>query len=255
MRSAVHVLVVGLILVVSGGLVVVMTAKAREAGGRMQCRNNLRLVGLSLHNYQDCERAFPQAAMPHPGLAPEKRLSWIVAIVPYVESNTLYSKMHKDKPWDAEENRFAALLPYRILHCPAYPERPPVSTLEPTHYVGVAGIGPDAITLPREDPRAGFFGYERKIRAEDIERGTSTVLVAAETAWASGSWTAAGPPTVRSVEPDNPPAAFGGTHRGGCMAVFADASVRYIDKAVGADVWEAMARLSGDGPGHPVGDE
>ena len=42
-----------------------------------------------------------------------------------------------------------------------------------THYVGVAGVGPDAGRLPADDPRAGVFGYGRQTRLEDITAGSS----------------------------------------------------------------------------------
>ena len=38
----------------------------------------------------------------------------------------------------------------------------------PTHYLGVAGLGEDAPLLPLTDPRAGFFGYDRKVSTLDF---------------------------------------------------------------------------------------
>src|SRR5258707_30828 len=46
-----------------------------------------------------------------------------------------------------------------------------------TSYVGVAGAGADAATLPLEDPRTGFFGYSRTLKTADIKRGAANVLV------------------------------------------------------------------------------
>jgi hypothetical protein len=125
--------------------------------------------------------------MPNPDLPIQKRLSWIVSIVPYVQADILYSKMDKVKGWDAEENRFAALLRLAYLRCPAYPERPPESTLAPTHYLGIPGVGPDAAALPPGDPRAGFFGHERKFTFADIKDRTSDILMVVETGRAHGS--------------------------------------------------------------------
>src|SRR5262249_12649728 len=158
-------------------------------------------------------------------LPPGRRLSWLVAIVPYVEANTLYGKMAKDKGWDAEENSFAALAELRYLQCPGFPDRLPTSTLAPTHYVGLTGRSADSIALPAGHPRAGFLGYERKLSVGDIEGRTATLLAAAETAQASGSWVAAGPPTARGLEGQARPylgagGQLGGTHRGGANAVF-----------------------------------
>jgi prepilin-type processing-associated H-X9-DG protein len=260
MRNAVQAFVLALILGVCAGLLAPAVVKVREAAARAECRNNLRQVGLALHNYRDTENTFPPAAMPNPSLPPGRRLSWLVAIVPYVEANYLYSKMDKDKGWDAEENRFAALAEWRVFLCPGYPEGPPASTLAPTHYVGLTGLGADAIELPAGHPRAGFFGYERKLTLADVPRRSATLLVAAETARASGSWTAAGPPTARGLEQDAGPylgrsGPFGGTHRGGANALFADGSVRFVRESVDPRAFEAAAALRGDPGAGPIGEE
>jgi prepilin-type processing-associated H-X9-DG protein len=260
MRSIVQtVLVILVLLILVGGFLLPTVSKVRDAARRAECRNNLRQLGLSLRDYGDTFNRFPAAAMPNPNLPPEERLSWVVAIAPFVEASPLYNKMAKDKSWQADENRFAALLQYRILLCPAYPEGPPVSTLSPTHYVGIAGVGSNAAELPLTDPRAGFFGYDRQLTLKDAGQ-TSTLLVAAETGRAEGSWIAAGPATVRGLEPDGLPylgadGQFGGLHRQGTNAVFADGSVRFIPNATGRDVLEALAVLRGRENLGPLGGE
>ena len=68
---------------------------AREAARRMQCGNNLKQIGLGLHNYHDTHRAFP------PGwgwYAPDHSKSittwtWSAAILPYIEFGSLYDSM------------------------------------------------------------------------------------------------------------------------------------------------------------------
>ena len=250
MRKWVNLLVGMLVIVVAGGLLVTGIFKTREAAARMSCSNNLRLIGMALGNYHDSWGRFPPAAVPNPDLPPEKRLSWLAAIMPYMESNSLWAKLDKKKPWDAEENRFAALTVFRAYQCPSYPSREPVSTLAPTHYLGIAGIGPEAALLPPDDPRAGFFGYERKLRLEDIKDSPDTTLLAVETSAADGSWTAGGSATVRGLDPSKPPylgaeAQFGGNHKGGANAVFADASARFLHDSLDARVFEALATTAG----------
>src|SRR5207253_1113267 len=109
---------------------------------------------------------------------------WLVCINPYVEASPLYNKLDLEQGWDAEENRFAALTVLPYFQCPAYPHWPPISTLAPTHYIGLAGLGEDAATLPADDPRAGFFGYEREVVLKDLGDRSSMQLVAVETAQA-----------------------------------------------------------------------
>ncbi|HEY7310456.1 MAG TPA: DUF1559 domain-containing protein [Gemmataceae bacterium] len=252
MRNIVQTLIVVLILLVLVALFAPVAVKVREAAARTQCTNNLKQLGLAVWNYQDTYNKFPRAALPNSDLPPERRQSWISEIVPFVEAGSLYNKIDHKKAWDDEVNRFAALTTYRILHCPAYPERPPVSTFFSTHYLGIAGIGVDAIQLPLEDGRAGFFGYDRTLKSEDLADHTSSILMSAETSHANGAWTAAGVPTTRGLEPNASPyfglnGQFGGNHPHGANTAFADGSVRFIEESIDPAAWEAMTTLSGKG--------
>jgi prepilin-type processing-associated H-X9-DG protein len=128
------------------------------------------------------------------------------------------------------------------------------------HYVGVAGVGEDAALLPVGDLRAGVFGYDRKTRPEDIKDGFSRTLMVVETNRDNGPWTAGGRPTVRGLDPAQPPylgrcGQFGSGHdRGGkTNALFADGSVRYLllKGGMSAETFEALATIAG---GDEVGD-
>jgi prepilin-type processing-associated H-X9-DG protein len=250
MRGVVQVLVAVVVAVVTAGLLLNAVVNVREAAARMSCTNNLKQLGFSLRNYDDAQGRFPPAGLPNPALSPEQRLSWLVALVPYAEANDLLTRMKEKEGWDSERNRFAALIKMPYLRCPAFPESPPTSTLEPSHYVGLAGLGSDAAVLPPGDARAGFFGYDRTVRSGDLGARDSSILVAIETVQVSGSWTAAGPPTVRGLDPDALPyRQFGGTHAGGANALFADRSVRFLRGDLDAKAWQAMATLKGSSVG------
>jgi prepilin-type processing-associated H-X9-DG protein len=210
----------------------------------------LRQLALTIHNYHNTSNRFSPAAKPNPNLSVEERLSWIYLIIPYVESSPLYSKFDGSKGWADEENRFGALMNYRIIQCPSYPDRPPSSKFMPTHYLGISGVGKDAAELPLDDPNAGFFGYERKISFKDIKDDHSTTMMVMETAWASGAWTAGGPSTVRGLDPEgrpylDVPGQFGGNHPGGANAVFVDGSVHFLPSSIDPRVLEAMATVAG----------
>jgi prepilin-type processing-associated H-X9-DG protein len=238
--------VLALIVLTAGGLAVAGVAKVRDAAARVNCLNNLHQVGISIQNY---------AAMPNADLPPEKRLSWLLAIEPYVEANDLYSRTNKEKSWDAEENAAVAALPLRVYHCPA--AFPPAG-LYPASYVGVAGLGDDAALLGKGDPRAGFFGYDRLLTAEDV-RGRANLLAAVETARMQDSWLATGPSTVRGLEPGGPPylgagGQFGGLHRSQTNALFADGSARALGPGIGPEVLDALATLSGSKGADRVGE-
>ncbi len=253
MRRVIQVLIVVLILLSCGGMFSVCVVKVRDAADRTRCSNNLKQLDLAIENYHGTYGNFPTAAMPNPHLPPEKRLSWIFSIVPFVEAGPLYSRMDYKKGWEAEENRFdtPTYVP-RFLQCPGHSQPTPTGIPPPTCYLGIAGIGTKAINLPSEDSRAGFFGYERTLQREDLNDRAGSILMLAETSKTSGAWTAAGSPTTRGLIPDGAPyigigGQFGGNHPHGANAVFADGSVRYIEQSIDPAVWEAMATLSGKG--------
>jgi len=83
----------------------IVAAFLRVGGGsaRAQSSNNLKQIGLALHNYHDMNGVFPPAAIvDKKGKA---LLSWRVAILPYVEQNNLYQQFKLDEPWDSDHNK------------------------------------------------------------------------------------------------------------------------------------------------------
>jgi prepilin-type processing-associated H-X9-DG protein len=156
--------------------------------------------------------------------------------------------MDRQKSWDADENRYLALTSYPVFQCPSYPDRPSDSPFAPTHYVGVGGLGADAASLPLKDRRAGFFGYQRPLTADDIKDCAGLIMVM-ETGRVSGPWTAAGRPTVRGLEDDSPyigaGGQFGGAHGKVVNVVFTDGSVRSMEESTNPSIIEALATIEG----------
>lgn len=252
MRNIIQVVVVFLILLTCGGMFTIFVLKVREEAARVNCQNHLRQLGIAFGSYHGSYDRFPGAAIPNLDLPPQKRLSWIVALVPFVEANNIYSRMDKEKSWDAEDNRFATEMLLKYLQCPGFIGQLSESHLGPTDYVGVSGIGENSITSPRDAPCAGVFGFDRPVQLKDLKRGASRTILAVETSRVIGAWTAAGEPTTRGVIPNGSPyfgigGQFGGNHPRGANVVFADGSVCLIEKAIDPTVWEAMATLSGKG--------
>ncbi|MGL4555293.1 MAG: DUF1559 domain-containing protein, partial [Gemmataceae bacterium] len=210
-----RVLVVCFALVVLGGLLAVAVDRVRHTAAIMQCRNNLKQIGLSLHSYHDSRGHFPAGTLPAKGLEPDRRLSWWVEVWPaYIEGTpgTLFDRTrawddavndpprmrdvpNKTDPWDGRTTEVGEVRHFR---CPLGPEISVPGRPCLTQYVGVAGVGEDAAALPLGDRRAGFFGHDRKASAADIEDGTSMTFAAVE-AMDGGPWTAGGRATVRPV--------------------------------------------------------
>ena len=251
MRKPGQVLVELLILLVLAGLLLSFVGRVRESANQMNCRNNLRQIGLAVNSYHDTYGLFPLAALSNDQLPVEKRLSWLFGIDPHMEAR-MDPDWHKgqSKAWDAPENRKLLRIGARNYRCPASAVQKLPDGACPTHYVGIAGVGADAAWLPASDARAGVFGFHRRLKESDIKDGLAVTLLAVETDWEIGPWVAAGPATTRGLDPDRRPylgvgRPFGGLHRGGGMVAFADASVCFVREAIEPQVLEALATVAG----------
>lgn len=71
--------------------------QAREAARRTQCRNNLKQIGLALHNYHDTFNRFPIGYLDVVGGNAERTSSgwaWSAYILPYIEQANMYSQLN-----------------------------------------------------------------------------------------------------------------------------------------------------------------
>jgi hypothetical protein len=161
-----------------------------------------------------------------------------------------------DKPWDDEQNRFAAVYPVRLFQCPLLVDQRPKSKFFPTSYIGIAGLGADAAELPLDDPRAGVFGYDRVLKLNGkTDLRLSSLLAVMETTNMSESCMAGGPPTVRGLEPDTAlgdGGEFGEFGGDGANCLFLDASVHFLRNSIDIRVLRKMATFNGSAQLEPL---
>jgi competence protein ComGC len=83
--TLVEMLVVLAIIVLLMGLMLPAVQRVREAANRMSCANNLKQIGMALHLYHNDYHRLP------PSRLPDRRATWCVLILPYLEQQNLYN--------------------------------------------------------------------------------------------------------------------------------------------------------------------
>ena len=209
--------------------------------------NHETLIG-GLMGHQKAEGQFPSAAAGGALLAPDTRLSWIAAMLPYYGHAEDHRQLNFGYSWNDPRNRAATQQPLPQVVNPALgPSRTPAG-FPVTHYVGVSGIGANAGELKADDPRAGVFGYGRKTRSQDIADGAANTIAVLGVTGQLGPWASGGTPTVRPLTQRpyvNGPDGFGSGQAGGMLAGMADGSVRFVSKDIDPRVLEQLASING----------
>ncbi len=87
--TLIELLVVIAIIAVLIALLLPAVQQAREAARRSQCKNNLKQMGLAVHNYHETSNTFPIGTQ-----SPQYRTNWRASILPYIDQATLYNKLN-----------------------------------------------------------------------------------------------------------------------------------------------------------------
>ena len=226
----VAIVVIGGMCVVGGAVALLLPAvqAAREAALRTQCMNNLKQIGLALHNYADAHGTFPPAYIADASGKPMH--SWRVLILPYLEYQNVYNQYDFNEPWDGPNNsRLASLMP-PVYSCPSHP---PDGT-NTTSYMVVAG------------PGTAFPGATAS-RFADITDGLSNTVAVVEST-GSTNWMAPEDldfTTMSFVINDPAGKAISSDHPGGAVVLFADGSVRYVNDSLDPKTIKEMITSSG----------
>ena len=103
--TLIELLVVIAIIAILIALLVPAVQKVREAAARLQCQNNLKQIGLAVHNYQGTLKYYPPSMLAPVGATfATNNGSWSIhgRILPYIEQGNAYARVNLETAWDAQ---------------------------------------------------------------------------------------------------------------------------------------------------------
>lgn len=157
--TLIELLVVIAIIAVLIALLLPAVQQAREAARRTQCKNNLKQLGLAMHNYLDAFKVFPMSSLQFVGLennALSANYQWgfLPRLLPFMDLSTIFNQLNLNGPlYDADlgdlirpENQAAASTIVPSFLCPSdlassFDSNYGVNNLAPTNYAVCIGTG------------------------------------------------------------------------------------------------------------------
>ncbi|MBI1347980.1 DUF1559 domain-containing protein [bacterium] len=193
--TLIELLVVIAIIAILIALLLPAVQQARESARRTQCRNNMKNLGLAMHNYHDTTGVFPFGF-------DERETLWSAMILPQIEQTPLYNTLvwaeSGSGNWNVDtSNEFACATPVNVFICPSMAIGPrdneSIEGRVPASYRVCAGsnvYSDDASTIPAGSPAGAvsleektcngmFYGCSRT-NFRDVVDGTSNTIMLGE---------------------------------------------------------------------------
>jgi prepilin-type N-terminal cleavage/methylation domain-containing protein/prepilin-type processing-associated H-X9-DG protein len=283
--TLVELLVVIAIIGVLVALLLPAIQAAREAARRSQCKNNLKQIGLALHNYESTRRTFPPGyassslAANGPGTGPG--WGWGAYILPYLEESSIqieFTKPITDPLYDQTRTLTIPVFrcPSDSVELPLFPVQNGSTTLTQlsfSNYVGVAGTY-EVSVYP--DEGTGVLFRNKAIAIKQITDGLSHTLMigerdshkSPETTWVGAITNSVIPPLNPTYDNEGPPVLVltntgtvdddrvpnnaldhvedsNSAHPQGVHFMFADGSVQTINNDIDPAVWVGLGTRAG----------
>ncbi|WP_373649997.1 MULTISPECIES: DUF1559 domain-containing protein [unclassified Schlesneria] len=201
--TLIELLVVIAIIGVLVALLLPAVQQAREAARRTQCKNNLKQIGLALHNYHDAYNQFPPSMifqtqhLTARANRPQRAngWAWTSFILPYIDQGPLYNQLNFNTSLVTPENQLLVGTKLEVAVCPSVPSINHVVVgainapgITATNYVANSGsYSLSAYYNASATRRNGVFSEDSRVGIRDITDGTSNTIAVGETVfWGTG---------------------------------------------------------------------
>lgn len=178
--TLIELLVVIAIIAILIALLLPAVQQAREAARRTQCKNNMKQIGLALHNYHDTYNSLAPGWVDWDGLwADPLRTAHVnVAILPYLDAGNTANLYDFNVRWDHENNEDLAQLMPVAYQCPSTPGAgipEPNSGFQTSDYTCLRS---DTGWLTDDSPGKSMFDQNTFRRFRDVTDGlTNTIMI------------------------------------------------------------------------------
>ena len=197
---------------------------ARPAAYRMQCSNNLKQIGLALHNYENKYGQLPPAfTLDGEG----KRLhGWRTLLLPFLEQADLYSKIDLTKSWDDPANDAVRQVALSVFRCPS-------SNVKQSQTIYLAVVCAKSSLQPNKG----------RAITEFVDRLSDTVVVYEAEPSQAVHWMSPEDADEKMFLSSSGKSKT--SHEGGRNALFVDGGVRFLSSTISEEILRGMITLDG----------